>query len=160
MQSHGRQISAGEWEIAAYLNPCFEGQEGVPGIAHLEYAAKAILGQIPYLEYLQVGRDGAEIELVHEDVVDDDGRLGRLIEGGGEHLLGAQVELGVCRQRRPVEVEGHYAQTLDDGWMSGVAIEMMCGEARRGVFSRMLKLGKSECRAVSCRKTLLLLLLA
>lgn len=106
----------GSKQKAAYLDPGFEGQEGVAGVAHLEDTAKPVLGKIPYLQYLQIRRDGAQIQLADEDVIDDDGRLRVLIERGREHLLRAQVELGVCRQRRPVEVEGHgEVQTLDDG---------------------------------------------
>ena len=101
---------------AAYLDSCFEGQEGVARVAHLEDAAKPVFGKIPNLQYLQIRRDGTQIQLADEDIIDDNRRLRVLIERGREHLLRAQVELGVCRQRRPVEVEGHgEVQTLDDG---------------------------------------------
>lgn len=94
-------------KISAYLHPCFEGQEGISRVAHLEYAPEAVLGQVANLENLQVGRHRAEVELGDDDVVDDDGRLGRLVEGGRQEIAGAGVEGRVGRQRRPVEVEGH-----------------------------------------------------
>lgn len=61
------------------LDLCLEGQEGVAGIRHFEDAPKAILGQVANLEYLQLGRGGAQVQLGDNDVVDDDGGLGRLV---------------------------------------------------------------------------------
>ena len=115
-QKNRRKVRA----AAAYLYPRFQGQEGVPGIAHLEDAAEAVLGKVPDLQDFQIRRDRSEVQLADEDVIDDDGRLRRLIERGGEHLLRAQVELGVCRQRRPVEVEGHREEADIRRWMSTV----------------------------------------
>ena len=94
-------------EMLAYLHSCLERQEGVSRIAHLEDAPEAVLGQVADLEDLEVRRHGAEVELCDDNVIDDDGRLGRLVEGGRQEIAGAGVEGGVGRQRRPVEVEGH-----------------------------------------------------
>ena len=90
-----------------YLDSSLEGQVCVARVAHLEDAAKPILGQVANLEDLQVGGHGAEVELADEDVVDDDRGLGRLIEGLGQEVARLGVELCVGRERRPVEVEGH-----------------------------------------------------
>lgn len=91
----------------AYLYSGLEGQESIAGITHFEDAAKPILGQVADFENLEVRRDGAQVELANEDVIDDDGRLGRLVEGLRQEVARATVEVGVSRERRPVEVEGH-----------------------------------------------------
>lgn len=98
----------------ANLDSCFEGQESVSGIAHFEYAAKPVFGQVPDLQNLQVRRDRAEVELIDEDVIDDDGRLGRFVQRRGQELLRSGVEGGVCCQRGPVEVESHFGASLQD----------------------------------------------
>lgn len=82
-------------------------QESVAGIAHLEDAPEPILGNISYLEDLQLGRHRAQVELRDEYVIDDNRGFGRFIEGRREQVAGSLVELLVGRQRRPVEVEGH-----------------------------------------------------
>lgn len=91
----------------AYLHSRFERQEGVPGIAHLEDAPKPVLGQVTNLKDLQIWRHGPQVELCDDDVVDDDGRLRRLVQGRRQEVAGALIEPRVRRQRRPVEVEGH-----------------------------------------------------
>ena len=93
--------------VKTYLHSSFQGQKGVARVAHFENASKSVLGQIPNLQYFQLGRDGAQIELIYEDIIDDDGWFGRFIEGGRQEVLSARVEVGVCGQRRPVEVERH-----------------------------------------------------
>jgi hypothetical protein len=98
-----------EEKSMTYLDSCSKGQEGVAAVAHLENAAEAVFGQVANLEDLQLWGHGAEIELCDEDVIDDDWGLWRLIEGGGEQVSGALVEVLVGRERRPVEVESHGA---------------------------------------------------
>src|SRR5690606_17913891 len=66
-----------------------ERQEGVPRVAHLEYSSKPILGQVADLENLQVRRHGAEVELGDDNVIDDDRRLRRLVEGRRQEIAGA-----------------------------------------------------------------------
>lgn len=99
-------------ESHPYLNSGPQCEESVAGIAHLEYTAKPILGEVPDLEDLQVRRDGAEIELGDEDVIDDNRRLRVLVQGVGQELLSALIELGVRREWRPVEVKGHGGSEL------------------------------------------------
>lgn len=99
-------------EVMTYLDSRAQGQECIPAVAHLEDAAEAVLCQIPYLQYLQLRRHGAEVELGDEDVIDDDGRLRGLVERGGEQVASALVKVFVGGQRRPVEVEGHRAGVL------------------------------------------------
>ena len=93
--------------MSTYLDSCLERQEGVPRIAHLENASESVLGQVANLEDFQIRRHGAEVELGHDNVIDDDGRLRRLVQGRRQEIAGALVEARVGRQRRPVEVEGH-----------------------------------------------------
>lgn len=89
------------------MNSSLEGQESVSGIRHFEDAAKPVFRQIPDLQYLQLWWNRTEIEFCNDDIVDDDGRLWRLIESRREKVLGASVKIRVRGQRRPVEVEGH-----------------------------------------------------
>lgn len=98
---------------ATYLDSCFEGQESIPRIAHLEYSTKPILRQISYLQNLQLGRDTPQVELINQDIIDDYRRLWRFIEGSCEQLLSSFVEVRICRQRRPVEVKSHVETALD-----------------------------------------------
>ena len=114
--SFGGGTSPREWvrppksipkKIITYLDSCPQGQEGISAVAHLEDAPEPILCQIAYLQYFQVRRHGAEIELGHEDVIDNDWGLRRLVQGGGEQVAGALIEVLVSRERRPVEVESH-----------------------------------------------------
>ena len=86
------------------LDLCLEGQEGIAGVRHFENASEPVLCQVANLQYLQLGRGGAQVQLGDDDVVDDDRRLGRLVQGGGEHVAGARR---VCDKRGPVEVESH-----------------------------------------------------
>lgn len=95
-----------------YLHSGCQRQEGVAGIAHFENAAESVLCQISYFQNLQVGRHGAQVEFCHEDVIDDDRRLGRLVEGCRKKVACSFVEAGVGRQRGPVEVEGHVELAL------------------------------------------------
>lgn len=62
-----------------YLNPRLQRQVGVSGIAHFENASKSIFCQVSDFQDFEVWRDGAEIEFADEDVIDDDGRLGRFV---------------------------------------------------------------------------------
>lgn len=89
------------------MNPRLQRQEGIARVAHLEDAPEAILGDVPYLQYLQLRRYGTQVELRHEDIVHDDGRLGRLVQRRRQEVARALVEICVGRERRPVEVEGH-----------------------------------------------------
>lgn len=101
-----------------------EGQERIPRIAHLENSPESILCQIPNLQYLQVRRDTPQIQLVDDNIIDDDRRLRRLIEGRCEHFLRARIEVRIGSQRRPVEVEGHIAMTLGRRYKRGEEMEM------------------------------------
>jgi hypothetical protein len=96
-----------EKKTTTHLHSCFERQEGIPGIAHLKYSPEAVFGQVANLENLQVGRHGAEVELGHDDIIDNDRRLRRLVQGRRQEITGSLVEFRIGRQRRPVEVEGH-----------------------------------------------------
>lgn len=101
-------------EASTHLDSCPQGQESISAVAHLKDAAEAVLCQIPYFQYFKLGRHRAKIELGDEDVIDNDGGLRGLVEGGGEQVAGALVEVFVGRQRRPVEVEGHRAGVSSD----------------------------------------------
>lgn len=93
--------------MAAYLNTSFEGQEGVAGVAHLEDTPKPIGSNVADFQNLEIRRDRTQIELGYDDVVDNNGRLGRLIESSRQHLAGALVEACISRKGRPIEVERH-----------------------------------------------------
>ena len=67
--------------INIYLNPGLECEKGVPSIAHFEDSPKAIFSQIPNLEDFKIWWDGAKIELIDQDVIDDDGRFGGFVQG-------------------------------------------------------------------------------
>lgn len=95
-----------------YLNTGVEGHRGISRIAHLEDASEPVLGEVANLENLQVRWRRAEIEVGNEDVIDDDGRFRRLVEGSREQIFGPVVEIRVGRERRPVEVEGHVEMAL------------------------------------------------
>ena len=94
-------------ESSTYLHAGPESQVGIAGVAHLEDTTEPILGKVADLEDLELRGHGAEVEFGDEDIIDDNRGLRRLVEGGGEQIPGARVEVGVGRQRRPVEVEGH-----------------------------------------------------
>lgn len=66
-----------------YLYSRLERQECVAGIAHLENATKTILGEIANLEDFQLWRNRAKIELVDKDIIDNDWRLLRFVQGSG-----------------------------------------------------------------------------
>lgn len=109
---------------STYLNPCLQSQESIAGIAHFEYTAKSVFGEVANLENLQVGRHSAQVELAHEDIVDDDGRLGGFVQGRCEQITGSTVEFSVRSKRRPVEVEGHVEMAM--------AVSQSCGREMRG----------------------------
>lgn len=95
------------WTVKTYLNSRLQGQEGIARIGHLEDTSKPILRKVANFENLQVGGHGAEVELADKNVIDNDGRFRILIEGLCQEIARTSVEVGVGRQRRPVEVEGH-----------------------------------------------------
>lgn len=108
-----------EKKRCTYLNSRLQGQEGVAGVAHLENASEPILRKVANLQDLQVGRHTAEVEFADEDIIDNDGRLGGFVQSLGQEVARAPVELGIGRERRPVEVEGHVemAFTFSRPWM-------------------------------------------
>ena len=115
-----------------YLHAGPESQVGIAGVAHLEDAAEPVLGEVADLEDLELGRYGAEVELGDEDIVDDDRGFRGLVEGGGEQVPGARVEVGVGRQRRPVEVEGHVEMAATFKGPLEMGFEVVVDAARRG----------------------------
>lgn len=135
-----------------YLYSCSQRQKGIAAVAHLEYSPKAILCKISYLQYFQLRRHGAEVELCDEDIIDDDGRFRGLVQSSREQVASALIKVFVGRQRRPVEVEGHRAGGLNDymklviaGGMqmipalssagSGVALGVVCASSMCSVGS-------------------------
>ena len=86
-----------DMRLCTYLDSSLEGQEGIPRIAHLEDPPESILCQIPNLQYLQLGGNAPQVELVDKNIINDDGRLRGFIEGRGEHLLSHFVETRICR---------------------------------------------------------------
>lgn len=62
-----------------YLYAGFERQEGIARVAHFEDATKSVLGKVANLENLQIRRDSAEVKFGNENIVNDDGRLGRFV---------------------------------------------------------------------------------
>jgi hypothetical protein len=100
-----------KWQ-PTYLYSRLERQESIAGIAHFENAAKPILGEVADLENLKIGGHGAQVEFADEDIIDNDGRFGRLVQGRREQVACSFVELGVGRERRPVEVEGHVEMAI------------------------------------------------
>lgn len=120
------------------LNSCLERQERVARVAHLEDASEPILGKVTDLEYLQLRRHGAEVELGHKDVVDYYRRLRGLVQGGREQVARALIEARVGRERRPVEVEGHVKVAVMRPWRGAVVVASLgrisWDGARAGVF--------------------------
>jgi hypothetical protein len=100
------------YQNCTHLNSGLERQVRIARIAHLEYAAKPVLGQVANLENLQIRRHRAQVEFGDEDVIDDDGRLRGLVERLGQQVSSSTVEVGVGRERRPVEVEGHVEMAM------------------------------------------------
>jgi hypothetical protein len=101
-----------EW-LPTYLDSCLQGQERIPRITHLENPSKPILCQISNLQYFQFWRNTPQIQFINQNIVDDYRRLRWLIESRCEHLPGPGIEIRICRQRRPVEIEGHVEMALD-----------------------------------------------
>lgn len=64
-----------------YLDPGLECEKGVPSVAHFEDSPKAVFSQISNLEYFKIRWDGAKIELIDQDVIDDDGRFWGFVQG-------------------------------------------------------------------------------
>lgn len=91
----------------AYLNSGFEREIRIARVGHFKDATESVLGQIANFEDLQVRGHIAQVELVDEDVIDNDGRLGRFIQSFRQEVARSRIEFSVGRQRRPVEVEGH-----------------------------------------------------
>jgi len=125
----------------SYLYASLQSQEGIARVAHLEDAAEAVLGEVANLEDLEIWGHGAQVELGDEDIIDDDGRLGALVERGREQVACAAVEVRVGRQRRPVEVEGHVEMA---GMLKG-SLEMGFRGCRR--FGRGEGDGRLRCTA-------------
>lgn len=64
-----------------HLNFRPESQEGISLVAHSENAPESILGQVSNLQYLQIWCALSQIQLLNEDIIDDNRRLLRLVEG-------------------------------------------------------------------------------
>ena len=90
-----------------YLYSRLERQVGIARVAHFEDAPESVFRQVADFEDLKIRGHGAQIELGDEDVIDNDGRFWRLVQGLCQKIAGAGVEVLVSRERRPVEVEGH-----------------------------------------------------
>lgn len=69
--------------IDAYLNSSLQGKECIPSIAHPKDASKSILRQVSNLEDLEIWRHGAQVELIDQDVIDNNGRLWGLVQSSG-----------------------------------------------------------------------------
>ena len=85
------------WSCGTYLYSSLESQEGISRIAHLEDPPEPILCQIPNLQYLQLGGDTPQVELVDQNIIDDYRRLRGFIEGCREHFLRPFVKVRICR---------------------------------------------------------------
>jgi hypothetical protein len=105
-----------------YLDSSFERQKGIARITHLKNATEPVLGKVTNFENLQVWGHGAQVELADKNVVNDDRRLGRLVQGRREQVASFLVELGVRRERRPVEIEGHVEMAIivSQPWGTGL----------------------------------------
>lgn len=66
-----------------YLNTRLERQKCIARVAHFENASKSVLGKVANLENFQIRGHSAEVELADENVVNNDGRFRRLVEGRG-----------------------------------------------------------------------------
>lgn len=64
-----------------YLDPRLECEKGVASIAHFEDPPEAIFSQISNLEYFKIWWDGAKVELIDQDVINDDGRFRGFVQG-------------------------------------------------------------------------------
>lgn len=75
-----------------YLNSRFQCKKGVSAIAHFEDTPKPIFSEVTNLKNLKIGRNRSEIELIDENVINDNWRFWRFVDGGRQELLGACVE--------------------------------------------------------------------
>lgn len=64
----------------AYLNSSLQSKEGIPSVAHPKDAPKSILRQVSNFEDFKIWRHGAQVELIDQDVIDDNGRLRGLVQ--------------------------------------------------------------------------------
>jgi len=77
----------------SHLYSRLQGEKGIARIAHLEYASKPIFCQIANLQYLQIRRDGTQIEFIDQDIINDYGRFRSFVESGRKHLPRTIVEV-------------------------------------------------------------------